>query len=199
MKTSENKLQSRDFISIGVFTLIYAAVTFVVGGVSQMTPVTFPLMPAAVALFTGPIFMLYTAKTPKRGALTIMGVIIGILSFASGMFWMMAVFYAVFGVLADLICASGKFKSFKRNLLGYCVFARPPMGGHVPMAILPEQFDAFMAEKGDFSAFSGVIDAIGANWWALPLMAAITVLCAVISGMIGRKLLRKHFERAGIV
>lgn len=199
MKTSENKLQSRDFISIGVFTLIYAAVTFVVGGVSQMTPVTFPLMPAAVALFTGPIFMLYTAKTPKRGALTIMGVIIGILSFASGMFWMMAVFYAVFGVLADLICASGKFKSFKRNLLGYCVFALPPMGGHVPMAILPEQFDAFMAEKGDFSAFSGDIDAIGANWWALPLMAAITVLCAVISGMIGRKLLRKHFERAGIV
>ena len=199
MKTSENKLQSRDFISIGVFTLIYASVTFVVGGVSQMTPVTFPLMPAAVALFTGPIFMLYTAKTPKRGALTIMGVIIGILSFASGMFWMMAVFYAVFGVLADLICASGKFKSFKRNLLGYCVFALPPMGGHVPMAILPEQFDAFMAEKGDFSAFSGVIDAIGANWWALPLMAAITVLCAVISGMIGRKLLRKHFERAGIV
>ena len=199
MKTSENKLQSRDFISIGVFTLIYAAVTFVVGGVSQMTPVTFPLMPAAVALFTGPIFMLYTAKTPKRGALTIMGVIIGILSFASGRFWMMAVFYAVFGVLADLICASGKFTSFKRNLLGYCVFALPPMGGHVPMAILPEQFDAFMAEKGDFSAFSGVIDAIGANWWALPLMAAITVLCAVISGMIGRKLLRKHFERAGIV
>lgn len=199
MKTSENKLQSRDFISIGVFTLIYAAVTFVVGGVSQMTPVTFPLMPAAVALFTGPIFMLYTAKTPKRGALTIMGVIIGILSFASGMFWMMAVFYAVFGVLADLICASGKVKSFKRNLLGYCVFALSSMGGHVPMAILPEQFDAFMAEKGDFSAFSGVIDAIGANWWALPLMAAITVLCAVISGMIGRKLLRKHFERAGIV
>ena len=199
MKTSENKLQSRDFISIGVFTLIYAAVTFVVGGVSQMTRVTFALMPAAVALFTGPIFMLYTAKTPKRGALTIMGVIIGILSFASGMFWMMAVFYAVFGVLADLICASGKFKSFKRNLLGYCVFALPPMGGHVPMAILPEQFDAFMAEKGDFSAFSGVIDAIGANWWALPLMAAITVLCAVISGMSGRKLLRKHFERAGIV
>ena len=94
-----------------------------------MTPVTFPLMPAAVALFTGPIFMLYTAKTPKRGALTIMGVIIGILSFASGMFWMMAVFYAVFGVLADLICASGKFKSFKRNLLGYCVFALPPMAG----------------------------------------------------------------------
>lgn len=38
MKTNENKLQSRDFISIGVFTLIYAAVTFVVGGVSQMTP-----------------------------------------------------------------------------------------------------------------------------------------------------------------
>ena len=53
----------------------------------QMTPVTFSFMPPIVALFTGPIFMLYVAKIPKRWALTILGIIGGILLFITGMFW----------------------------------------------------------------------------------------------------------------
>lgn len=66
MKQS-NKLQTRDFISVGIFSLIYAAVAFVIGGLAQMTPITFPFMPMVVALFTGTVFMLYVAKIPKRG------------------------------------------------------------------------------------------------------------------------------------
>ena len=59
MKKNENILQTRDYISIGVFSLIYFIVAFVIGGISQMTPVTFPFMPMIVALFAGSIFMLY--------------------------------------------------------------------------------------------------------------------------------------------
>lgn len=44
-----------------------------------------------------------------------------------------------------------------------------------------------------------MIDSIGANWWAIPLMLLGTVLCALIGGYIGKKLLKKHFEKAGIV
>lgn len=72
MKQS-NKLQTRDFISVGIFSLIYAAVAFVIGGLAQMTPITFPFMPMVVALFTGTVFMLYVAKIPKRGAIIILG------------------------------------------------------------------------------------------------------------------------------
>ena len=114
------KMQTRDFISVGVFSLIYAAVAFVIGGIVQMTPVTFPFMPPVVALFTGTIFMLYVAKIPKRWALTTLGVIGGILLFVTGMFWMMSAFFVVFGFLADLIRASGQFRSFRKNLIAYC-------------------------------------------------------------------------------
>lgn len=86
MKQS-NKLQTRDFISVGIFSLIYTAVAFVVGGLAQMTPITFPFMPMVVALFTGTVFMLYVAKIPKRGAIIILGVIAGILLLITGMFW----------------------------------------------------------------------------------------------------------------
>ena len=100
LKTDSKKLETRDFISVGIFSLIYAVVAFVIGGVAQMTPVTFPFMPMIVALFTGTVFMLYVAKIPKKGALSILGVIAAILLFITGMFWMMSVFFLVFGVIA---------------------------------------------------------------------------------------------------
>ena len=43
LKTDAKKLETRDFISVGIFSLIYSVVAFVIGGVAQMTPVTFPL------------------------------------------------------------------------------------------------------------------------------------------------------------
>lgn len=138
-KTDSKKLETRDFISVGIFSLIYAVVAFVIGGAAQMTPVTFPFMPMIVALFTGTVFMLYVAKIPKKGALSILGVIA-----ATGMFWMMSVFFLVFGLIADFICASADFRSFKKNLLAYCVMALAPMGAYIPMVVMPAQFDAFM-------------------------------------------------------
>ena len=160
LKTDAKKLETRDFISVGIFSLIYAVVAFVIGGVAQMTPVTFPFMPMIVALFTGTVFMLYVAKIPKKGALSILGVIAAILLFVTGMFWMMSVFFLVFGVIADFICASADFRSFKKNLLAYCVMALAPMGAYIPMVVMPAQFDAFMKNKGDFASFEGVIHSL---------------------------------------
>ena len=194
-----NSLQTKDYISIGVFSLIYFVIAFGIGGIAQMTPVTFPLMPMIVALFAGSIFMLYTAKIPKKGAVSILGILAGILLFITGMFWMMSAFFILLGFIADYIISSGDFKSFRRNLTAYCIFAIAPMGAYIPMAVMPVQFDKFMQRKGNFSSFAGVIKSIGFNWWAIPAMILGTVICGAIGGFIGKKLLRKHFEKAGIV
>ena len=196
---TNTSLQTKDFISIGIFSLIYFVIAFSIGGIAQMTPVTFPFMPMIVALFTGSIFMLYTTKIPKRGAISILGILSGILLFVTGMFWMMSAFFAVLGFVADFIVSSGHSGSFKRRLIAYCVFALSPMGAYVPMAVMPEQFDKFMRKKGDFSSFAEVINAIGVNKWAIPVMILGTIVCALIGGFIGKKLLKKHFEKAGIV
>ena len=194
-----DSLQTKDFITIGVFSLIYFAVSFTIGGLAQMTPITFPFMPMIVALFAGSVFMLYTAKIPKRGSLSILGILAGILLFVTGMFWMMSAFFIVFGFIADLICQSGNFKSFRRNLIAYCVFALSPMGAYIPMVLMPAQFDEFMRRKGDVSSFEGIINAIRINWWIIPLMILGTIVCAIIGGFVGKKLMKKHFEKVGII
>ena len=83
-------------------------------------------MPVCIALFMGTVFMLYVAKIPKRGTLTYLGVIGGILLFITGMFWMMSLFFVLFGIAADCICASGHFRSFKKNLSAYRIMALAP-------------------------------------------------------------------------
>ena len=122
-----DSLQTKDFITIGVFSLIYFAVSFTIGGLAQMTPITFPFMPMIVALFTGSIFMLYATKIPKRGSIFILGILAGLLLFITGMFWMMSVFFIVLGFIADRIATSTNFQSFRKNLTAYCFFALAPM------------------------------------------------------------------------
>ena len=112
----QKKLQTKDFISIGIFSLIYSVVAFVVGGIAQMTPLTFPLMPACIALFTGTVFMLYVAKIPKRGALTCLGVIGGILLFITGMFWMMSFFLCCSVLRPTVFARRGIFSRLKKIL-----------------------------------------------------------------------------------
>ncbi len=77
--------------------------------------------------------------------------------------------------------------------------ALAPMGAYIPMVVIPAQFDAFMKNKGDFASFEGVIHSIGATWWAIPAMIIGTLVCAIIGGLIGKKLMKKHFEKAGVV
>ena len=156
-------------------------------------------MPMIVVLFAGSIFMLYMAKIPKKGAVSILGILAGILLFITGMFWMMSAFFILLGFIADYIISSGDFKSFRRNLTAYCILALAPMGAYIPMVIMPAQFDKFMQRKGNFSSFAGVIKSISFNWWAIPAMILGTIICGAIGGFIGKKLLRKHFEKAGIM
>lgn len=196
---NDYKMQTRDYISSGIFALIYTAATFIVGAITQSNPFTFLFMPMATAIFSGPVYMLYVAKIPKRGSVIILGIIAGLLSFFGGMFWVMAVFFIVFGVIADCICAIGKHKSFKWNLLSYVFFAISPSGGHVAMYLFQSQFDEFMQSKGDVSMFEDSINFVAQNGWVAVLIVVSSMICGLIGGLIGKKMMKKHFERAGIV
>lgn len=196
---NDYKMQTRDYISSGIFSLIYIVVIFVVGAITQSNPFTFLFMPMATAIFAGPVYMLYVAKIPKRGSVILLGFVSGIISFFGGMFWMMCACFVMMGIVADYISSLGKHKSFKFNLLAYAFFAIAPGGGHLAMFFLQSQFNEFMQEKGDMSMFEKSISLVAENWWVALLIAISSMICGVIGGLIGKKMMKKHFERAGIV
>ena len=62
------KLKTKDFVTIGVFTVIYFIMMFAVG-MMGMVPILFLMYPFFNAIVGGVIVMLFMAKVPKPWAL----------------------------------------------------------------------------------------------------------------------------------
>ena len=191
-----NKIEAKDLITLGIFTVIY----FVIGAALSVMisiPVIVPFFPAIWALFNGTVFMLYSTKVEKFGLITIMAVLSGILVGLTGMGFWCAPAGLVFGLIGDLIMKAGKYKNFKLNLLGYGIFSIWTSGSLIPWFFFANETVAKYSEGGYGSEYGLKILEI-TPWWSLIIFVALNFLCGIIGGIIGKKLMKKHFIKAGI-
>ena len=125
-----NKIQAKDLINLGLFTVLYFVIGCCVAIPIGFVPIFLPVLGALWALITGIPFMLFLTRVKKFGMVTIMGILSGLLMGLTGMgFWGVPL-GAVFGLLGDLILKSGGYKSAKKSLLGYAV-VQPLDGGYL--------------------------------------------------------------------
>jgi energy-coupling factor transport system substrate-specific component len=186
------KLQVKDFINVGIFTAIYYVIMFALGSVTALVPVLFLFFPAIMAFVGGTIYMMFLTKVQKRGMIFIMAVIVGF-----GHFWITSVISAVWGIIAEFLTAKGKFKSFKWNMAGYCAFSCWAVGSVLPVWLMRDTYlQAVIASTG--TEYGNLLAAI-TPWWVLPAEYILTILFAVLGAYFGRKILKKHFIKAGIV
>lgn len=188
-------LSARDLITTGIFIAIFFVFTMV-GGMIAVSPVLTFAMPATVALVTGPIYLLLIAKVPKHGPIIILGAVMGILMFVTGMFWLWSIAYVVAAILADLIAGAGKFGNRTLNIVSFLVFSLNPMGSYLMLWISPASYAAYLTGKGTDPAYMETMSATG-TVWVLPAMIIAILVCGLISALLGQKLLRKQFEKAG--
>lgn len=194
-----NKLTVPDLISVGVFTALY----FVLVTVATFTCALLPgvgniVLPALAALISGSVYMLLAAKLQKFGGITIMGLVMGLFFFVSGHFVLSFAANIVCGLLADLIVARGKFRSEKLLLVSYVVFSYGLIGPILPLWFMKDAYIANLTARGKDAAYIDTLFAPINNGSFVAAMAAILV-CAVLGGLFGQRMMKKHFEKAGIV
>lgn len=194
-----NKLTVPDLISVGVFTALY----FVLVTVATFTCALLPgvgniVLPALAALISGSVYMLLAAKLQKFGGITIMGLVMGLFFFVSGHFVLSFAANIVCGLLADLIAARGKFHSEKLLLVSYVVFSYGLTGPILPLWFMKDAYIANLTARGKDAAYIDTLFASINNGSFVAAMAAILV-CAVLGGLFGQRMMKKHFEKAGIV
>lgn len=189
-------LTSRDLVTTGVFIALYFVFMMVGSLLFAPNPVLTFLMPAGAALLTGPIYLLLIAKVPKHGPIIILGVVEGLIMFVTGMYWLWAVFLIVLGVAGDLIAGAGRFRSKTLNLVSFLAFSLNPMGSYMMLWLDPSGYASYLTGKGTEQAYMDTMLATGTDWM-LPAMIALTLVCALVSALVGRKLLKKQFEKAG--
>lgn len=192
----KQRIQAKDLINVGIFTAIMFVVCMGVAMLGYI-PIFIPLLSVLVPLVGGIPFMLFLTKVKKFGMVTIMSILIGILIGLMGMGVWVIVIAQVSGILADFIFKSGGYASAKKSILGYGVFSIWVIGNFIPIVVTRDNyFDMLISGYG--REYAETLMRYIPDWSLIPLLAACFI-SGLLGAILGRALLKKHFERAGIV
>lgn len=191
-----NKMQAKDLINIGLFTVLYFVLGCCVAIPIGFVPIFLPVLGSLWTLITGIPFMLFAVRAKKFGMVTIMAVLSGLLMGLTGMGFWGILTGAVFGLLGDLVMKSGDYASAKKTILGYGVFSLWMVGTYIPMYFMVEQSRADFAKSFGDEYADKVMSVM--PMWSIVLVIAGIFLCALLGGLIGKAVLKKHFAKAGI-
>lgn len=195
---SKQKLSIKDLVVTGIFSALFFVMTMIGGIFFAPNPVLTFLLPPAVALLTGPVYLLLIAKVPKHGPILILGILMGLLMFVTGMYWLWSVAYIVLAIVAELISGAGKFNNMKLNIMGFMIFSLNPIGSYMMLWINQNKYIDYLVGKGTEQSYMNTMVETAKDWM-LPAMIIGTLLLAFISALLGKRLLKKQFEKAGIV
>ena len=190
-------LTVKDLVTIGIFTALFLVFAMIGGIFFAPNPVLTFYMPIGSALLCGPVYLLMLAKVQKRWAATILGALLCIIWFVTGMHWAMALGYLVMGFIADLVAGMGKYRSKKTNSLSYILISLGGTASYLVFFANPDGWARTMLGNGTEQSYIDTMRSTG-TVWILIIMLVGTILAAAVSAFIGSKMLKKQFEKAGI-
>lgn len=195
MMTNQGKLNGHDLMNIGIFGAIYFVILFVVAMLG-IIPIFLPLLSVFVPIIGGIPFMLFLTKVKKSGMIFIMAIIMGLLMLLTGMGIWPLITSAIAGLLAEFVFKSGNYASAKKAVLAYGFFSLWIYGNYLTLFTDRAEYFAQRASLGQ--AYADAISQLMPNWMAFVLLVACFI-CGILGGLLGQKMLKKHFERAGLV
>ena len=192
---NNNKLTGKDLITVGIYTAIYIAVVFCVGAFNAI-PIFYPIFLFIGPIITGIPMMLYYTKIEKFGMLTIMGIICAVFFYISGYTWICVAIMEPTALLADIILKVGGFKKFWSMAVSFMVMSLGIMAGPANLWFAGQGYwDNIRDSMGDQYA-----DQLAKYMplWMLPVGIVLIMLGALLGAFVGRKMMNKHFKKAGI-
>jgi len=192
MKT---KLKAKDLIYAGAFAALYIVLMLVLITVTAVVPITFILRPLIVGMIGATVYMLYVSKVRKFGAILILGVLFAIVSASNSMIAFAS--SIIFAVLAELLCRSGKYESRRRMAMSYWVFNLNMIAPYLILVYAKPEYIA-MVETYSGVEYAQAMDALTPSW-IIFVLAALAVGGAIIGTMLSDQIMKKHFEKAGLV
>lgn len=192
---SDQRLKIKDLVTIGVFAVIYFILMFSVGMIG-MVPILFLVYPTILGIVAGVVILFFMAKVQKPWALWILGMISPLIMFAGGHTYVLVVHALIVMSLAEFIRRLGGYCSFRYNMLAYSIFSTWICGSLMQMLLAKEKYMelSMMMGKDYVDMLEKLI--------TYPNMGIVYLgafLGGIIGSYIGKAILKKHFEKAGII
>ena len=198
MSDTSNRLKAKDFITVGIFTAIILVVEFACGMLGYIHPFIVASYVIMIPLVGAIPMMLFYTKVQKFGMITIMSILIAIMMFVLGMGFLGAPLIIIAGVIADLIAKSGKYKSFKKTMISYGVFCLWICANYFPVIVTAESYRQDLIDEGYSAEYCNNLF-LAINYKTIGILLILCFVFGCLGALIGKAVVKKHFEKAGIV
>lgn len=136
-------------------------------------------------------------KIQKFGMLTITGIIGGIFFYLIGYGWIGLLGWVLGGILSDVVLKIGGYQKFKVTVLSYACFCLGIMGCPANLWFAGEAYwENIHTSMGD--QYANTLQSLMPSWM-MYVGFALLFVGGILGALLGHKMLKKHFERAGIV
>ena len=194
-RTKNNeKMNVRDYITAAIMYVLMFLVYAGVGAPIGMTVAGSLFVFAACAVVWGTIFILLFTKVNKKGVVLLFGLIWAAMQLMS--FWGVAIVIAIGAVIAELLWDKLDRRKFSTMLLCFTVqVIFLYLGMTLPLIFMKDMYLAAVSAYAEL--YSTVFDMLIGPMFFVGLAA--TVVGCIVGAFLGKLLLKKHFEKAGIV
>jgi energy-coupling factor transport system substrate-specific component len=191
-----NQLDTKNLINVGMFSVIYIILVFMCNMLG-IIPLFLFITPFIAAIAGGTPYMLYLTKVKKMGMVTITGLLVGLFFFIIGHGWPVLLVSILCGLSADIVLKYGNYTSWKHTLLSYSIFSLCDVGTMLPIWLIGKKYaERYRDRFGDL-----YVDTIllFTNKWTLSGVIVLCIIGAIMGAYLGRSILKRHFQKAGIV
>lgn len=193
-KSNGNKLNGKDLINVGIYSAIYFVV-ICAAAMLGCIPILYPCLSVIMPLLGGIPVMLFYTKVKKPGMIFLMSVIMGIMMIFSGMGYYPLLVGVFSGIAAEIVYKSGAYKSSFKAVLSYGVFCIWVWGNYVLFFVDRAAYEADRQNLGEehLQALNNLMPS-----WLFFVLLVVCFVSGIIGGLLGKAVLKKHFEKAGI-
>lgn len=176
MQTINKKgLTVKDLVTVGIFSALFLVFALVGGIFFAPNPVLTSYMPVGSALLCGPVYLLMLSKVQKRWAASILGALLCIVWFVTGMHWTMALGYLVMGIIADLVAGTGGYKSKKINSLSYILLSLGGTASYLVFFADPDGWAKTMLGNGTEQSYIDTMRSTGTTWILVIMLVGLVI------------------------
>lgn len=199
MKKQDTKMKTKDIITIAIFSLLFAICLFVAGGLLGIIPITFIFYAAPSGVLFGIIYLYLRVKVPKRGAVILQGVLTAGLYWLIGNPWVVPAIIMFFALCAELASTIRNHQSFWGNAVSYILFSFGVWAGKMaPMLISAKEYKEYAIRTGMGAEYTDQLLSY-LQPAVIGTAALATVIGCLVGALIARGLMKKHFQKMGVI
>jgi energy-coupling factor transport system substrate-specific component len=190
-------MSPKDLINIGVFGALYLVVVFGINMLGFINPAVMLVSLVASIVAGGIPFMLFLTRVRHVGMVTIFAIVTAGLLMLSGHPLISFLISVGCALVAEAIIWVGRYRSRRLSVLAYAVYSAWYVGPMMPI---------FYDREAYFSGPS--MQMMGADYVSqmqallspgvLVAFDLSTIVFGLLGGLLGLRLMRKHFEKAGL-